>query len=79
MEVDKDSGAISLSPSLNTNVPIHATMEVSVSGKEGTRAWLKERVNENVDNGRELERMNRYRYGQANRMNKNTDKVKRRG
>lgn len=40
VEVDKDSGAISLSPSLNTNVPIHATMEVSVSGKEEQKYTL---------------------------------------
>ncbi|XP_064085068.1 protocadherin-like wing polarity protein stan isoform X1 [Macrobrachium nipponense] len=31
VEVDPESGAITLSPSLNTNVPIHATMEISVS------------------------------------------------
>ncbi|XP_045101942.1 protocadherin-like wing polarity protein stan isoform X7 [Portunus trituberculatus] len=31
VEINKDSGDITLSPSLNTNVPIHATMEVSVS------------------------------------------------
>ncbi|KAK8742193.1 hypothetical protein OTU49_002167, partial [Cherax quadricarinatus] len=31
VDIHKDSGEITLSPSLNTNVPIHATMEVSVS------------------------------------------------
>lgn len=33
VDINKDSGEILLSPSLNTNVPILATMEVSVSGR----------------------------------------------